>query len=105
VATPEFSAALIIVCHQNKRSLKTGPAQTAEAFIHQTPAKSARLVSRINRQMIKISAAAVLTAQRDTNNRRTIGGHSAKSGVAREKMGNAFPVIPLGNLEALDTLP
>jgi hypothetical protein len=55
--------------------------------------------------MIKISAAAVLTAQRDTNNRRTIGGHSAKSGVAREKMGNAFPVITLGNLEALHTLP
>jgi hypothetical protein len=55
--------------------------------------------------MIKISAAAVLTAQRDTNNRRTIGGHSAKSGVAPEKVGNAFPVITHGNLEALDTLP
>jgi hypothetical protein len=105
MATPEFSTARIVVCYQNKRSLKTCPAQTANAFIHQTSAKSARLVSRINRQMINISAASVVTAQCDADNRRAICRHSAQARVAREKVENAFSVIALGNLETLSPLP
>jgi hypothetical protein len=105
VAKPEFSAALIVACYQDQRSLKTGRAQACKAFIYQTPANSARLVSRINRQMINISAPSVVTAQCDANNRSAIGRHSAQPRVAREKLGNAFPVIPLGNLKTLNPLP
>jgi hypothetical protein len=93
------------VCYQDQRSLETGPAQTAKAFIHQTPAKSAGLVSRLNGQMINISAASVVTAQCDANNRRAIDRHSAQPRVAREKVRNAFPVITFGNLETLNPLP
>src|SRR5882724_8744076 len=105
MSTPEFPTARIVVCHQNKRPLNAGPAQTTNAFIHQTSAKSAGLVSRINRQMINISAASIVTAQCNANNRRAIGRHSAQSRVAREKVGNAFSVITLGNLETLSPLP
>ncbi len=55
--------------------------------------------------MINISAASVVTAQRDANNRSAIGPHSAQLRVAREKVGNAFPIIPLGNLKTLNPLP
>jgi hypothetical protein len=105
VATPEFLAARIVACYQDQCSLKTGAAQACKAFIHQTPAHSARLVSRINRQMVYISAASVVTAQCDANNRSAIGRHSAQPWVARKKVGNAFPVITLGNLETLNPLP
>jgi hypothetical protein len=105
MTTPEFSTARIVVCYQNKRSLETNPAQTDNAFIHQTSAKSARLVRRINRQMINISAASVVTAQCNANNGRAIGRHSAQARVAREKVGNSFSVITLGNLETLSPLP
>jgi hypothetical protein len=55
--------------------------------------------------MINVSAASVVTAQRDANYRRAIACHSAQSGVACEKVGNAFPVITLSDLETLDSLP
>jgi hypothetical protein len=105
VMKPEFPAARIVVCNQDQRSFETGSAQTAEAFIHQLFAESAGLVGRINRQMINISAPTVVTAQYDTNNRSAVSRHSAQSRVAREKVGNAFPVIALGNLETLNPLP
>jgi hypothetical protein len=105
VATPEFPAARIVVCYKDKRSLETGSAQTAEAFIHQTLAKSARLVSGINRQMINISAASVVTAQCNANNRSVVGRYSAEPRVALEKVGHTFSVITLGNLETLNPLP
>jgi hypothetical protein len=105
VTTPEFAAARIVACYQDERSLKTGLAQANKAFIHQTPANSASLVSRINCQMINISAASVVTAQCDANDRGAIGRHSAQPRVAREKVGNAFPVITLGNLKTLHPLP
>src|SRR4030095_13249877 len=66
---------------------------------------SASLINRINRQMINVSAASVVTAQCDANNRRAIACHSAQSGVACEKVGNAFSVITLSDLETLDSLP
>jgi hypothetical protein len=102
---PEFSAAGVVMGYQDQRSLETGPTQTCKAFIHQTSANPARLVSRINRQMINISPASVVTAQCDANNRSAIGSHSAQPRVAREKVGNAFPFIPLGNLKTLNPLP
>jgi hypothetical protein len=46
-----------------------------------------------------------VTAQCDANNRSAIGRHSAEPRVVREKVGNAFPVITLGNLETLNPLP
>jgi hypothetical protein len=46
-----------------------------------------------------------VTAQCDANNRSAIGRDSAQSPVTREKVGNTFPVITLGNLETLDALP
>ena len=55
--------------------------------------------------MINISAASVVTAQCDANNRSAIGRHSAQPRVSREKVRNASPVIPLGNLKTLNPLP
>jgi len=55
--------------------------------------------------MVNISAPSVVTAQGNANNRRAIGRHSAQSRVPREKVGNAFSVITLGNLETLSPLP
>jgi hypothetical protein len=105
VATPEFPADQIVSCYQDQRPFETGSAQACKAFIHQTPANSARLVARINCEMINISAASVVTAQGDANNRSAIGRYSAQPRIAREKVGNAFPVITLGNFETLNPLP
>jgi hypothetical protein len=55
--------------------------------------------------MINISAASVVTAQCNADNRRAIGRHSAQSRIAREKVENAFSVITLGNLQTLGPLP
>jgi len=55
--------------------------------------------------MINISAAPVVTAQCDANNRSAVGRDSAQCRVTREKVANTFPVITLGNLETLDSLP
>ena len=41
----------------------------------------------------------------DANNRSAVGRDSAQPRVTREKVGNTFPVITLGNLETLDSLP
>jgi hypothetical protein len=46
-----------------------------------------------------------MTAQCDANNRSAVGRDSAQPRVTREKVGNTFPVITLGNLETLDSLP
>jgi hypothetical protein len=56
-ALPEFTAARIIVGHHDNDALDPDPAQTLQAFIHQTLTESASLISRINRQMINVSAA------------------------------------------------
>jgi len=55
--------------------------------------------------MINISAAPVVAAQCDANNRSSVGRDSAQSRVTREKVGNTFLLIALGNLETLDSLP
>src|SRR6266478_1504924 len=61
-ALPEFAAAQIIIGHHDNDALNPGPAQTHQAFIQQTLTESASLVSRINRQMIDMSAAPIMTA-------------------------------------------
>jgi hypothetical protein len=61
-ALPEFTAARIIVGHHDNDALDPDPAQTLQAFIHQTLTESASLISRINRQMINVSAASIMTA-------------------------------------------
>src|SRR3982750_1933288 len=81
IAAPERLAAPIVVCYQDKCSFKTSPSQTLQTFIHQTLADSARLVSRIDGQMINISAAPVMAAQCDANNRRTVCRNSAQPGI------------------------
>ena len=55
--------------------------------------------------MINIPATPVVTAQCDTNNRSAVRRDFAQPRVTREKVGNAFLVITLGNLETLDSLP
>ena len=55
--------------------------------------------------MINIPAPPVVTAQCDTNNRSAVGRDLAQPRVPRKKVGNTFPVITLGNLETLDSLP
>ena len=61
-ALPEFTAARIILGHHDNDALDPDPAQTLQAFIHQTLAESASLISRINRQMINVSPASIVTA-------------------------------------------
>src|SRR5882724_8655236 len=61
-AFPEFAAAQIIIGHHDNDALDSGPAQTHQAFIQQTLTESASLVSRLNRQMIDVSAAPIMTA-------------------------------------------
>src|SRR5262249_53485810 len=81
VAEPEFSTAGIFVGNQDQRSLESCTAQTAKAFVHQPFAESAGLIGRINRQMIDVSAASVVTTQCDANDRNAVGCHSAQSRV------------------------
>jgi hypothetical protein len=100
-----LSAARIVVRYEDKRSLKTGPSQTVEAFIHQSLAESGSLVNRINGQMINISAASVVTAQCDANNRSGVGGDPAQPRIPREKVGNAFAVVTFRNLETFNSSP
>src|SRR5438552_16127678 len=64
-ALPEFAAAQIILGHHDNDALDPGPAQTHQAFIQQTPAESASLVRRLNRQMIDMPAAPIVTAYRN----------------------------------------
>ena len=59
---PEFTAARIIVGHHDNDALDPGPAQTLQAFIQQTLTESASLISRINRQMINVPTASIVTA-------------------------------------------
>src|SRR5581483_2645747 len=104
-ATPKSLAGFVIMCDQNQRSLETGLAQSAKAFIHQALPQSACLVSRINCKVINISASSILTAQRDADNQGSVGRYSAESWVTREKIGHTFLVITLGNFKTFDSLP
>jgi hypothetical protein len=61
-ALPEFTAARIIIGHHDNDALDPGPAQTLHAFLQQTFTESTSLISRINRQMIDVSAASIVTA-------------------------------------------
>jgi hypothetical protein len=59
---PEFAPAWIVACYQDKRSFNAGPAQTVKAFFQQTLAEAACPIIWINRQVIDISPASVMTA-------------------------------------------
>src|SRR6266487_3330311 len=61
-STPKAAAARIIVGHHDDDALDPGPAQTLQAFIQQTLTESASLISRINRQMINVPTASIVTA-------------------------------------------
>jgi hypothetical protein len=102
---PKLAAARIITGHQDNDALDPGPAQPLQAFVHQTLANSASLISRIDRQMINVSAASIVTAQRDANNRRPIGCYAAQTRIPPEKLSDAFFVISLRDLDTFHPLP
>src|SRR5258705_7356162 len=55
--------------------------------------------------MINVSAASVVTAHCDPNNRRSVNCHPAQPRIARYKLSDAFFIVTLGNLQAFDSLP
>src|SRR5215510_2640619 len=55
--------------------------------------------------MINVSAASVVAAHRNADDCRSIDCHSAQPRIARDKLSDAFFVVPLGNFEAFDSLP
>jgi len=59
---PKLAAAWIVVRDHDGRALETGASQTFQAFSHQPFSKPAALAFRINRQMINVSAAPIMTA-------------------------------------------
>src|SRR5262249_9678695 len=73
--------------------------------MHQALTDSVSAIGRINRQVINVSAASVVTAHYHANHRRPIGRHSAQSRIARDKLSDALFVVALGNLQTFDSSP
>src|SRR6185369_2272116 len=55
--------------------------------------------------MINVPAPAVMAAQRHAHNRRSIGCDPTQSWISAKKSRNAFLVVALCNLKALNSLP
>src|SRR5262245_13982925 len=55
--------------------------------------------------MINVSAASIVTAHHHADNCRSIDCNSAKAGIARYKLSDAFFVVALGNLHTFYSLP
>src|SRR6266513_1634771 len=67
--------------------------------------KSVSAIAEINRQVINVSAASVVTAHCHADNCRSVDCHSAQPRVARYKLSDAFFVVAFGNLQTFDLLP
>src|SRR5437667_1688381 len=59
----------------------------------------------INRQMINVSAAPIMTTKRNADYGGSNRGHTAQSWVAREKLSDALLVIALGDFDTVHSLP
>src|SRR6266403_3493932 len=103
--SPKLAPASIIVSHQNDRPLNPCVPQSRKAFLHQTLPQPSSLIPRIDRNMINMPAPAVMAAQRHAHNRRSIGCDPTQSWISAKKPRDAFLVVALCNLKALNSLP
>src|SRR5437762_13085084 len=103
--SPKLAPAGIIVRNQNNRPLNSRVPQSREAFLHQTLTQSDSLIPRMDCEMINMSAAAIMAAQRHTYDRRSIVCDPTQSRLPAKKPPNAFFVIALRNLEPLNAFP
>src|SRR4029077_14508908 len=72
---------------------------------YQTLPQPGSLIPRIDRKMINMPAPAVMAAQRHAHNHRSIGCDPTQSPIPGKKPRNAFLVVALCNLDALNSLP
>jgi hypothetical protein len=106
VATfPELGPESVIVGDQDDEAFDSGFAQALEAFVEQTLANPGSPIGRVNGQMVYVSATAVVTTEHDADHCLFVGGHAAQPSIARDKLSDAFPVVPFSDLQAFDTLP
>jgi hypothetical protein len=103
--TPKFEAARIIVCDQNVRPFQPGFLQACEALGDKSPANALPAASRVDRQMINITATPIMAAQHSPDHGRIIHRDSAQTGVSLQKSSDRFAIVTFGNVEAFDPVP
>src|SRR6266513_2734903 len=102
---PKFAAARIVRRHHDVGALETDPTQTLQTLTDQSFTHSPAPISRIDRQMIDVSARSSVTAERDPAARRSICRDAAQARIAREKLRDTFPIVAFRDLDAFDPFP
>src|SRR6266513_1799420 len=103
--TPKFAAARIIRRHHDVGGLETDPTQTCQTLIDQSLTHSPAPISRIDRQMIDVSAPSIMTTEHHPDDRRSICRDETQARIAREKLRDAFPIVAFRDLDAFDPVP
>ena len=104
-AIPKFEAARIIIRNQDVRSLQAGFLQSCQAFADQSPADATSPAGRVHREMINISAPAIVTAQDSSDDDPAVFGDSTQPRVALQKTLDCFSIVTFSNVQAFDPVP
>jgi hypothetical protein len=103
--SPKSAATIIISRDQDNGALNTRRAQSAQTFVNQTPAQSMPSPIGMHRQMINMTAPAVMTAKNNGHDCVIRNRDVTQAGIFLDKERNFFSGITLANFDSVRLLP